>query len=49
MTNISKKTLGFAQGTLGVRNNMKREVEQPVDLVQVFGSRGIDFTGGADI
>lgn len=46
MTNIKKK-LEFAQGTLGVRN-MKREVEQPVNLVEIFSSRGVDLTDGAD-
>ncbi len=47
MTNgIDKKNLKFAQGALGVR--MKRAEEQPVNLVEIFSSRGVDLTG-ADI
>ena len=41
MVNNIKKKLDFAQGTLRV----KREAEQPVNLVEVFGSRGVDLTG----
>lgn len=47
MTNGIKKKLDFAQGTLGVRN-MRHETEQPVNLVEIFSSRGVDLTGGAD-
>ncbi|MBR6751831.1 MAG: hypothetical protein IKL95_00985 [Alphaproteobacteria bacterium] len=43
MTENIKKKLDFAQGTLGVR--MKREEEQPVNLVEIFSSRGVDLTG----
>lgn len=40
----NKKKLNFAQGTLGVR--MKREEEQqPLNLVEIFSSRGVDLTG----
>ncbi|MFQ6760575.1 MAG: hypothetical protein ACLRFM_04250 [Alphaproteobacteria bacterium] len=39
----NKKKLNFAQGTLGVR--MRREEEQPVNLVEIFSSRGVDLTG----
>ena len=42
MTDVKKK-MDFAQGTLGVR--MKRESEQPVNLVEIFSSRGVDLTG----
>ena len=42
MTDIKKK-LELAQGTLGVR--MKRVEEQPVNLVEIFSSRGVDLTG----
>ena len=40
MTDVNK--IKFAQGTLGVR--MKRG-EQPVNLVEVFSSRGVNLTG----
>jgi len=43
MTDVMKKKMGFAQGTLGVR--MKRTEEQPVNLVEVFSARGVDLTG----
>lgn len=40
------KNLNFAQGTLGVR--IKREEQQPLNLVEIFSSRGVDLTTGAD-
>lgn len=44
MTENIKKKLDFAQGTLGVR--MKRtDEQQPVNLVEIFSSRGVDLTG----
>ena len=43
MTNGIENKLKFAQGTLGVR--MKRGEEQPVNLVEIFSSKGIDLTG----
>ena len=48
MTNNVKKSLDFARGTLGVRN-MKRGEEQPVNLVEIFSSRGVDLTGADNI
>lgn len=47
MTNNIENKLKFAQGALGVR--MKREEEQPVNLVEIFSSRGVDLTGADNL
>ncbi|MBO4672131.1 MAG: hypothetical protein J5608_00570 [Alphaproteobacteria bacterium] len=47
MTNGIESKLKFAQAGLNVR--MKREEEQPVNLVEIFSSRGVDLTGADNL
>ncbi len=47
MTKDIDNKLKFAQGGLNVR--MKREAEQPVNLVEIFSSRGVDLTGAENL